>query len=110
MEVPSWIKKQKITENFEIICGKHDDIKEWVQDASGYLLIRINHETKEIEVAHCTNSHTITKMITGKKADEIYHTIIRLGLISRLDHAAYFGTELKKAEIALKTGEPYIQE
>lgn len=110
METPAWIKKQKLAENFEIIDGQHDDIKEWCLDPTGYLLIRINRETKEIEVAHCTNEHVITKMITGKKADEIYHTIIRLGLISRLDHASYLGTELKKAEIALKTGEQYTQE
>jgi len=109
METPQWIKKQKTSENFEIVKGSHDENKDWKQDDAGYLLIRVNQTDKTIEVAHCTNEHVITKMITGKKADEIYHTIIKLGLISRLDHAAYLGTELKKAEIALKTGEPYVQ-
>jgi dihydropteroate synthase len=33
-----------------------------------------------------------------------------MGLVSRLDHAAYLGSELAKAEIALKTGKEYIQD
>ena len=110
METPNWIKKQKISDDFEMINGMHDEHADWKQDERGYLLIRVDTEKKVIEVAHCTNEHIITKMITGTKADEIYHTIIRLQLISRMDHASYLGTELKKAEISLKTGVPYVQE
>ena len=32
------------------------------------------------------------------------------GWFTRLDHAAYLGKELKKAEIALATGTDYVQE
>jgi dihydropteroate synthase len=31
-------------------------------------------------------------------------------LVTRLDHAAYLGNELAKAEIALKTGKSYVQD
>ncbi len=48
--------------------------------------------------------------VVGENAKEIIDTVIRLGLISRLDHAGYLGRELKKAEIALKLGKSYVQD
>ncbi|MDK2876907.1 MAG: hypothetical protein PWQ22_1317 [Archaeoglobaceae archaeon] len=49
-------------------------------------------------------------VVAGKNAKEIIDTILRLGLVSRLDHAAYLGRELMKAETALKLGKNYIQD
>ncbi|RUM33387.1 MAG: dihydropteroate synthase-like protein [Archaeoglobus sp.] len=43
-------------------------------------------------------------------AESISKTAIKLGLISRLDHAAYIGRELMKAEIAAKLGKSYVQD
>ncbi|MCS7119110.1 MAG: dihydropteroate synthase-like protein [Archaeoglobaceae archaeon] len=48
--------------------------------------------------------------IAGKNAKEILDTVLRFGLVSRLDHAGYLGRELMKAEIALKLGKNYIQD
>ena len=48
--------------------------------------------------------------IAGSTAKDILDTIIELGLISRLDHAAYLGRELMKAEIALKFKRSYSQD
>ena len=50
------------------------------------------------------------KIIKGKTADAVYSTIIKLGLVSIENHAAYLGSELAKAEIALRTGKEYIQD
>lgn len=49
-------------------------------------------------------------VIAGKNAKEIMDTVLRLGLVSRLDHAAYLGRELMKAEIGLRLGKNYIQD
>jgi dihydropteroate synthase-like protein len=49
-------------------------------------------------------------IIKGKTAEGVYGKIIQLGLVSRLDHAAYLGSELAKAEVALRTGKEYIQD
>jgi dihydropteroate synthase-like protein len=49
-------------------------------------------------------------IIKGERAEEIYSKIIEMNLITRLDHAAYLGSELTKAEIALKIGKNYIQD
>jgi dihydropteroate synthase-like protein len=48
--------------------------------------------------------------IAGVTAEEVLDTIIRLGLISRNDHAAYLGRELMKAELALKFRRSYSQD
>jgi dihydropteroate synthase len=49
-------------------------------------------------------------IIKGKNAEDIYRTIIDLGLVSLFDHAAYLGSELQKAQIALVTGKSYLQD
>ena len=51
----------------------------------------------------------LNKIITGKSAKAICDTIVREKLVSRLDHAAYLGRELQKAEIALKNDLDYEQ-
>jgi len=49
-------------------------------------------------------------IIKGKTADSVCAKIMEMRLVSRLDHAAYLGSELAKAEIALRTGKEYIQD
>jgi len=48
--------------------------------------------------------------IAGATAKEVIDTMIRLGLVSRHDHAAYLGRELMKAELALKFRRSYSQD
>jgi len=40
-------------------------------------------------------------IIKGKMRRNVYAKIIELGLVTELDHAAYLGSQLTKAEIAL---------
>ena len=35
---------------------------------------------------------------------------IEKGLVSRLDHAAYLGKELARADESLRSGDPYVQD
>ncbi len=49
-------------------------------------------------------------MIEGHSAAELYTPAIAQGLLSRLDHAAYLGRELARAEVALLTGARYVQD
>jgi len=55
-------------------------------------------------------SKNINNVIAGSTAKDILDTIIKSGLISRIDHAAYLGRELMKAEIALKFKRSYSQD
>lgn len=51
-----------------------------------------------------------TCVISGTTARAIYEEILRRDLISRMEHSAYLGMELEKAEIALKLDKTYIQD
>ena len=46
----------------------------------------------------------------GQSAKEVYEEIIIKDLVSRMEHAAYLGSELQKAEIAMITGKEYVQD
>ncbi len=100
----------EIKNDVQEIKAEYDDMKEFVMDNKGYFLIRINPAAQEIEVAFCPELNKITVKIVGKKPLEIYQTIIKAGLISRMDHAAYLGRELQKAHLALQRVIPYVQD
>ena len=95
----------------ERIAAPVHPIGEWVQDPKGYFTILVNHERKEIIAEHHDVSGTILGVITGKRAEDIYHQIVNgMGLVSRMDHAAYLGRELAKAETALVNRADYEQD
>ncbi len=48
--------------------------------------------------------------VAGKNAREVMDTLLELKLVSRLDHAAYLGRELEKAELALRFNRSYAQD
>ncbi|MBI5680017.1 MAG: dihydropteroate synthase-like protein [Methanobacterium sp.] len=49
-------------------------------------------------------------IIEGETAKAVYDEIIKRNLISRLEHATYLGSELQKAEIAIKLNKNYVQD
>jgi len=70
-----------------------------------------------IDVSICSKEHHIMKVFSGRKAQDVYHTIFqyekknKLEWFSDKEHIAYLGKELKKAEIALALGNnAYFQE
>jgi dihydropteroate synthase-like protein len=48
--------------------------------------------------------------IRGKRWEDVLHTIIAEGRVSRLDHAGYLGKELFKAYLALRFGRSFEQD
>ncbi|MFP4608266.1 MAG: DUF4346 domain-containing protein [Candidatus Natronoplasma sp.] len=93
-----------------------EENKEMKFDEKGFFVITVKDE---IIVEHYLNvqkegkleveTGKLNKIITGESAKEICDTIVRKGLVSRLDHAAYLGRELQKAELALKNDLEYEQ-
>ncbi|HMK54947.1 MAG TPA: dihydropteroate synthase-like protein [Methanobacteriaceae archaeon] len=77
------------------------------QDPSGSFKITVSDGT--IKAVHYQKNQPQI-IITGQEAKEIYDEIIKRKLISRLEHAAYLGAELQKAEESLKLGKNYIQD
>ncbi|HZR99468.1 MAG TPA: DUF4346 domain-containing protein [Chloroflexota bacterium] len=65
----------------------------------------------EIVAAHATTTGGPTgERFAGRTAAAVYGAILAAGLVSRLDHAAYLGAELARAEVALRLGIPYRQD
>ena len=77
------------------------------QDPEGSFKISV--EEGRIRVVHYKKMQP-TLAIYGQTAWELYHEIINRKLVSRIEHAAYLGQELQKAEDALKLGKNYVQD
>jgi len=85
-------------------------VERLVLDPKGYFVVFPDREQQSILIEHYLNDGTLAHVFTGERADDLYTTVIAYELVSRLDHAAYLGKELVRAEQALRTGEPYIQD
>ncbi len=81
-----------------------------VLDPCGYFVIYVDHVRSRIILEHYNNKGVLGTIIEGKRAAELYFPAIEQGIISRLDHAAYLGRELQRAEHALSTMQAYIQD
>ncbi|MCC7554372.1 MAG: dihydropteroate synthase-like protein [Methanobacteriaceae archaeon] len=100
-------------ESQNVPIGEGEEFKKLVLDRAGSFKIRVDHgtcfEDSKIVVTHFKKLKADIS-IEGKYPKEIYEKIIKLGLVSRLEHAAYLGSELQKAEIAMLTGKEYVQD
>jgi len=83
-----------------------------ILDTEGIFKITLDRDEKTIVALHFATlrMEKPLNIIKGKTAESVYSKIVELGLVKRLDHATYLGSELAKAEIALKTGKEYIQD
>jgi tetrahydromethanopterin S-methyltransferase subunit A len=77
-------------------------------DKAGRFRIRLDELS--IAVDHFDGKDRLLRIVEGKTARDICLALIRNGWVSKLDHAAYLGRELARAEIALRTGQPFRQD
>ncbi|HLC75204.1 MAG TPA: DUF4346 domain-containing protein [Candidatus Nanoarchaeia archaeon] len=102
--------KPKFAKRVKTIQAHYDTWTEWKRDGIGYWLFRINQSKKRIEAGYCLENNVIVTLITGTDSEAMHNTIVREKLVKTLQHAAYIGHELQKAEIALKLHLDYIQD
>jgi len=81
-----------------------------IPDPAGYLVVYPHPQKRVLLVEHFTNQGVFDCVLEGRTPAALYATIIERGLISRLDHAAYLGRELARAQHSLETGETYAQD
>lgn len=81
-----------------------------VMDSFGYFVIKVDHVRGLIVLDHYTKTGKKNMTIEGATASHVYHPTIHRGLLSRMDHAAYLGKELARAEEALRLETEYIQD
>jgi dihydropteroate synthase len=105
-------------------------------DPGGYFLIYIDTENALIHAKHFTNAinekglavdpetgkpfpcgvkveRQPTAVFQAQTAKELCIQIFEapeISLVTKLDHAAYLGREFMRAEMALATGQPYVQD
>jgi len=109
------VVKEKRRRDFAVLPENAMEAKgseKWHLDPAGCFKIEITGD--EVHGGKLYSGRIVAKhknnSITGLTAKEILDTVIGLGLISRLDHAAYLGRELMKAELALKFMRSYSQD
>ncbi len=81
-----------------------------IPDPAGYFVVYVDRPHACLSLEHYQNTGLFDGVIQGRTAAELYTPAIEHGWISRLDHAAYLGRELARAEEALRTGGLYTQD
>lgn len=79
-------------------------------DPAGYFVVLPRQDEDTIVCEHYDYDHNRQHVIAGESARDVYREVIERDLVSRLDHAAYLGAELAKAELALSEGFDYEQD
>ena len=79
-------------------------------DPAGFFVVYPDRRATQLVVEHYTNAGVLDCVVQGLTPTAVYAEIVKRGLVSQLDHAAYLGRELATAERSLQTGEPYIQD
>lgn len=79
-------------------------------DKGGYFVVLPQADKEAITVEHYSYDNTLLRVLEGKNARSLYWTIIENGWVTQLDHAAYLGEELTKAELSIRLGFKYVQD
>ncbi len=81
-------------------------------DKTGCFRFFIDREQRYIVAAHFVSADSAEPdlIVKGKTAEGVYCKILETCSVGNLSHAAYLGSELAKAEIAMRTGKEYIQD
>lgn len=125
------LKLEDLAQIDDKLSQRHIDL-----DPGGYFIIYLERETGLICAKHFTNvidehglavdpetgkvipargkvERTHTTVFTGRTAKELCVQIFeqtKLCPVTQLNHAAYLGREFVRAEIALVTGQEYVQD
>ena len=87
-----------------------DEPEPLVLDPAGYFVVYPESRRRTLVLEHYTNNGVLDSVLEGHSAGSLYQAAVAQHLVSRLDHAAYLGRELARAEQSLKDGSPYVQD
>jgi len=79
-------------------------------DKAGYFVVYPDTRVKRLIVEHYTNQGVLNYVLEGTSTGALYSEAIERQLLTRLDHAAYLGRELARAEKSLLDGTPFVQD
>ena len=101
---------QKVTPRNPIVPAFVAEPQPLVLDPAGYFVVYSEARRDALVVEHYTNQGVLNAVLEGRTAGALYQAAITRRLVSRLDHAAYLGRELARAERSLKDGTLYVQD
>lgn len=84
--------------------------KRLIPDPAGFFVVYPDGDRQRLVLEHYANAGVLDCVLEGRTPAALYSEVVARSLISRLDHAAYLGRELARAEDSLRTGEPYVQD
>lgn len=84
----------------------------------GFFVIDVDHIKKDIQVQYYESSKNnadirsgkLRMIFRGQNGIDLYRAILLHDFIDHMDHAAYLGYELARAENSLKTNRKFIQD
>jgi tetrahydromethanopterin S-methyltransferase subunit A len=79
-------------------------------DKAGYFVVYPDARSKRLVVEHYSNQGVLNCVLEGAATGALYSEAIERQLLTRLDHAAYLGRELARAEASLLDGTPFVQD
>ncbi len=79
-------------------------------DPAGYFVVYPDRARGMLSLEHYRNDGVLDAVIEGHTAAELYTAAIGREFLTRLDHAAYLGRELARAEQALESGSKFVQD
>ncbi len=103
LKSPEFSKTEKVSaEKFSLTSIK--------LDKAGYFVILPSNKKKTILVEHYANDNKLLRTIEGKSSRDIYLTIVKHKWVAAMDHAAYLGKELARAEMSIEMGFKFVQD
>jgi len=85
-------------------------VQDYIPDTNGYFRIYTDNYSKNIFVHFYSYDDKLLQTFIGENAEALSKKIIQNDLTKNIYHLNYLGRELKKAEICLFVGKPYIQD
>ena len=79
-------------------------------DKAGYFVVYPDARARRLVIEHYTNQGLLNCVLEGTSTGALYGEAIERQLVTRLDHAAYLGQELARAERSLLDGTPFVQD
>jgi dihydropteroate synthase-like protein len=105
-----WIEEPPIKSDEAEVYKASKDVR-FTPDKLGWFKIQLDRDAKKIEaISYHHGDKKPAAVVMGDEATEVYQTIVREKMVGKLEHAAYLGRELEKAEIALRLGRSYVQD
>lgn len=101
---------QKVTPKNPVVPAFVGEPEPLVLDPAGYFVVYPEPRRGALVLEHYTNQGVLNAVLEGRTAGALYQAAITRRLVSRLDHAAYLGRELARAERSLKDSTVYVQD